>query len=190
MDLNLATDIKVLELLFAKKVARRRALAVFLRADGASMGGAGGSGRGPIQPQPLYWMPVSHCPATLELKQRQEKELHQWEEAVMAELEQEKDGLRMRAQARRQGIVERRQKAADARASGRAAERAAEQDGGVEEEEDHEALDAVELDAHHEDVEIDEEDLGHGRETEPDAAANDAADENGTGRAGERKAGG
>ncbi|GIL91257.1 hypothetical protein Vretifemale_18928 [Volvox reticuliferus] len=47
---------------------------------------------------------------------------------------QEKDGLRMRAQARRQGIVERRQKAADVRASGRAAERAAEQDGGVEEE--------------------------------------------------------
>ncbi|GIL59020.1 hypothetical protein Vafri_13991 [Volvox africanus] len=178
MDLNLATDIKVLELLFAKKVARRRALAVFLRADGASTGGAGGSGRGPIQPQPVYWMPVSHCPATLELKLQQEKELLQWQETVMAELEQEKDGLRMRAQARRQGIVERRQKMAEERASGRTAEGPAE-DGGVEEE-DHEVLDAVELDAHHEDVEVDEEDLVHGGgETEPGAVVTDADDENG-----------
>ncbi|GLI62388.1 hypothetical protein VaNZ11_005007 [Volvox africanus] len=182
MDLNLATDIKVLELLFAKKVARRRALAVFLRADGASTGGAGGIGRGPIQPQPVYWMPVSHCPATLELKLRQEKELSQWQETVMAELEQEKDGLRLRAQARRQGIVERRQKVAEERASGRRTEGAAE-DRGVEEEEeeDHEALDAVELDAHHEDVEVDEEDLVHGGgETEQGAVPTDADDENGT----------
>ncbi|EFJ42658.1 acetylglucosaminyltransferase [Volvox carteri f. nagariensis] len=178
MDLNLATDIKVLELLYAKKLARRRALAAFLRADGvpASDGNGNGYGNGnggagktfpqQYQPQAVYWLPVSHCPSTLALKERQEQELKDWEEAVLAELELEKDGLRLRSKARRQGIAERRQRAAEARTTGRAGAAAAAEGTTVEgrededvAEEDREALEAVELDAHHEDVEVEEEEV-------------------------------
>lgn len=40
-------------------------------------------------------------------------------ETVLAEMEQEKEGLRLRAQARRQGMAERRQRVNEARAIGR-----------------------------------------------------------------------
>ncbi|KXZ54232.1 hypothetical protein GPECTOR_5g323 [Gonium pectorale] len=173
MDLNLATDIKVLELLYAKKLARRRALGCFLRADGvpALSGGKPSTGR---PAAPVYWLPVKHNEGTLAVKERQQRELKDWEEAVMAELELEKDGLRQRAQARRDGIAERRQRAAEARAAGRLV------GGGAAEEqeaaEDHEALEAVEFDAHHED---------HGLDAEVDAALQEAVEA----EAGERQNG-
>jgi hypothetical protein len=82
----MAYVVQILELLYANKIARRRALAVFLRADGAAAAGGGkaahGGGTGGSdhsQPQPVYWMPVKFGEATLALKERQQKQLLEWE---------------------------------------------------------------------------------------------------------------
>ena len=70
---------QVLELIYAKRVARKRKLHAFLRAGGA----AADSGGDPA----VYWAPARHTPETEALLAAQQQELAQWEVRCAAGVE-------------------------------------------------------------------------------------------------------
>lgn len=177
MDINLATDIKILELIYAKRVSRKRKLHAFLRAGG----NAADSGGAPA----VYWAPARHTPETQALLAAQQQGLAQWEAGIVAELEREKDGMVQRSAARKAAMVERLQQRSMA-GTGVQAERG----GGAGEEDREHAEDAElaagELDAgqleeeqqqEQEQAEGQLQETGGGEEAAPGVGDGDVADD-------------
>ncbi|KAL6744976.1 hypothetical protein V8C86DRAFT_2994616 [Haematococcus lacustris] len=93
-DLTLATDIKLLEVIYAKRIARKDTL-------------SGGFLVTKAHP-PLYWSPATPSDATSTLAAQQAEDLLQWKASVAAELDAEKAALTERAMARREAALARR----------------------------------------------------------------------------------
>ncbi|GFH10528.1 Pinin_SDK_memA domain-containing protein [Haematococcus lacustris] len=92
-DLTLATDIKLLEVIYAKRIARKDTLSGFLVTKAHP---------------PLYWSPATPSDATSTLAAQQAEDLLQWKASVAAELDAEKAALTERAMARREAALARR----------------------------------------------------------------------------------
>uniref|UniRef100_A0A7S3QNY5 Pinin/SDK/MemA protein domain-containing protein n=1 Tax=Dunaliella tertiolecta TaxID=3047 RepID=A0A7S3QNY5_DUNTE len=122
-EISLATDTKLLELMFMKRIARKQALSNFLCTKSHP---------------PLYWMPAMPCPATDKLLEEQKLKFEEWKIATLEELEVEKEALRKRSEERRAAALARRAERLAAR-QGRAGAPAAGAAGGAKGDEEDEA---------------------------------------------------
>mmetsp|Transcript_11353 Transcript_11353/g.19871 ORF Transcript_11353/g.19871 Transcript_11353/m.19871 type:complete len:508 (-) Transcript_11353:275-1798(-) len=104
--LSLATDTKMLELLYASRMGHKQALGKFLCTK---------------QHPPLHWLPGVSSKHTDALFEQQTEELEQWKAAMLEELEREKEGLLQRSQSRRDAALERRSAREERMAAARAA---------------------------------------------------------------------
>ncbi|KAG1660046.1 hypothetical protein FOA52_010031 [Chlamydomonas sp. UWO 241] len=107
-EVNIAADIKVLEIMYAKKVAKKESLAHFLTTS--------------TSPH-LYWVPAEPSPATDVLFESAKGTMQTWRANTLAQLEAEKEGLLSRAAAR-QDVAAARQLEAAVRREEAAAHRA------------------------------------------------------------------
>ncbi|GAB4814850.1 hypothetical protein N2152v2_001896 [Parachlorella kessleri] len=111
-EINMLSDIKRLELLYAEKLARHDRLSTFLKTK------AGPS---------VYWCPKQHSHITLRLHEQQRQELQQWKAGQLDLLQQEKAEIR----ARFEKAVHRGEEAGGEEAGGAQAQE--EEEGGMEE---------------------------------------------------------
>ncbi|GAX80627.1 hypothetical protein CEUSTIGMA_g8062.t1 [Chlamydomonas eustigma] len=99
-EVSLKADMKLLEIIYAKKIQRKEQLNKFLATKTTPV---------------LFWMPVESSEETDALAETLNQELQQWKESMISELEAEKEGLKERSALRREEAARRREAAASRR---------------------------------------------------------------------------
>ncbi|MEW5298131.1 MAG: hypothetical protein WDW36_001285 [Sanguina aurantia] len=125
LDLNLKTDITVLQIIYAKRIALKNALHCFMvtaggvrsinrpseaaeppppapRAEQAHRNGSSSAASNRAAPAPpIFWMPTEHTRSTAKAHAEQRAQLVEWKTDLLAEMGKEIQGLTERSEARK-----------------------------------------------------------------------------------------